>query len=74
VSEYAAPSHFRKKEGLKAGHSGIRRFDRVEKQAKLFDLPEYIVPHSLIAFGYPDEAPASRAPEWEEDRVHYEKW
>lgn len=50
------------------------QMDRVEKQAKLFDLPEYIVPHSLIAFGYPDEAPASRAPEWEEDRVHYEKW
>lgn len=50
--------------------------DKVKKQAELFNLPKNIVPHSLIAFGYPenpDEAfkqPNSIEP----DRVHYEKW
>ena len=50
------------------------QMNRVEAQAKLFQLPETIVPHSILALGYPDEAPAVKAPEWEEDRVHFEKW
>ena len=52
--------------------------ERVENQTKLFGLPEHIVPHSVIAFGWPaeDETPGPRAgrPEWDADRVHWEKW
>ena len=52
--------------------------EKVQGQRELFDLPEHIVPHSIIAFGYPaeGEAPGPRAdrPDFEEDRVHYEKW
>ncbi len=48
---------------------------RMEKQRQLFSLPEEIIPHSIIAFGYPAEEPKGPAhPEWEEDRVHFEKW
>jgi len=50
------------------------QMERVEAQGKLFSLPENQIPHSLIAFGYPDESPSVKAPEWESDRVHYEKW
>ena len=52
--------------------------ERVANQTALFDLPEHIVPHSVIAFGYPaaDVPPGPRPgrPEWDEDRVHWEKW
>ena len=47
--------------------------DRVEGLRKLFDLPETVVPHSVLAFGYPDEAP-ERKGFYEGDRVHFEKW
>ena len=50
------------------------QMERVNAQAELFHLPEDQVPHSLIAFGYPDEAPEVKGPEWEEDRVHFEEW
>lgn len=51
------------------------QMDRVEAQRKLFGLPENIVPHSVIAFGYPQEdAQAAAESKWEEDRVHFEKW
>lgn len=30
--------------------------DRVNRQKALFDLPDTVIPHSIIAFGYPDEA------------------
>ena len=51
--------------------------ERVEAQIKLFDLPEHIVPHSVIALGYPDEIALNtpgRAKYYEEDRVHLNKW
>lgn len=51
------------------------QMDRVERQRKLFNIPDTQIPHSLIAFGYPAEDPdKSDKPEWEADRVHYEKW
>lgn len=51
------------------------QMDRVQAQSRLFELPENIIPHSIIAFGYPDENPdKSNKPDWEEDRVHFEKW
>lgn len=53
------------------------QMDRVERQEKLFDLPEHIVPHSILALGYPEEdeeqGPRPK-PEWEADRVHFERW
>lgn len=51
------------------------QMDRVEKQSKLFHLPETIIPHSILAFGYPagDETSAPKE-KWEADRVHFETW
>lgn len=51
--------------------------ERVEAQRKLFSLPEHIVPHSVIALGYPDEQAMNtpgRPKFYEDDRVHWEKW
>lgn len=52
--------------------------EKVAALAKLFSLPESAVPHSLVAFGYPEESEGFGTPRdkpaWEEDRVHYEKW
>lgn len=51
------------------------QMDRVQRLAELFRLPAHIVPHSVIAFGYPAEAPSHPdKPEWEESRVHFERW
>ncbi|MCX4310908.1 MAG: nitroreductase family protein [Desulfovibrio sp.] len=50
--------------------------EKIAAQRQLFDLPESAVPHSIIAFGYPEEfqknLPARGG--YEEDRVHYDKW
>ena len=56
--------------------------DRVARQAALFGLPEFIVPHSILALGYPESSepvplpalPDSAAGKWEADRVHWELW
>lgn len=37
--------------------------ERVKAQSELFGLPETIVPHSVLAFGYPDEAVAENEPQ-----------
>lgn len=47
--------------------------ERVEKLRQLFALPETVVPHSIIAFGYPDEQPKPKG-SFEADRVHMDKW
>lgn len=49
------------------------QMDRVERQRELFCLPEDKIPHSIIAFGYPAEEGVLK-PDYEEDRVHFEKW
>ena len=50
--------------------------EKINAQRRIFDLPESAVPHSIIAFGYPEESqkniPARCG--YEEDRVHFEKW
>lgn len=56
--------------------------DRVARQAALFGLPEQIVPHSILALGYPEGSkpvpipalPDSAVGKWEEDRIHRERW
>ncbi|MCD7958893.1 MAG: nitroreductase family protein [Ruminococcus sp.] len=50
------------------------QMDRVENQRKLFSLPDSVIPHSVIAFGYPAEEKNSEHPDYEESRVHFEKW
>lgn len=50
------------------------QMERVQKQAELFGLPETQVPHSIIAFGYPEEITFKEKDTFEPDRVHYEKW
>ena len=48
------------------------QMERVEAQRKLFDLPEHLVPHSIIAFGWPDENPdKSEKPEYEPEQVRF---
>ena len=51
------------------------QMDRVVAQQKLFALPETIVPHSIIALGYPEaDITAPRASRYEADRVHFNQW
>lgn len=51
------------------------QMERVERQCQLFMLPEYIIPHSILAFGYPAmDANLTPKDSWEPDRVHYEEW
>ena len=51
------------------------QMDRVEKLAKLFNLPEHIVPHSVLALGYSEEvAEMTDKNAYEESVVHWEKW
>ena len=49
--------------------------DRVANQRKLFDLPEHIVPHSVIALGYPAvDIAAPRESRYDESCVHWNGW
>lgn len=49
--------------------------ERIKGLVDLFNLPETAIPHSIIAFGYPD-GDLDKAQELpiEEDRIHIEKW
>lgn len=49
------------------------QMERVEGLRKLFALPDTVIPHSILAFGYPDEIPEAKG-FYEENRVHVEKW
>ena len=50
--------------------------EKIAAQRELFNLPDTVVPHSIVAFGYPEESqkniPARGG--FEADRVHLEKW
>lgn len=48
--------------------------NKMQAQKELFNLPDGIVPHSIIAFGYPKEDSSKQKLLYEEDRVHFEKW
>jgi len=51
------------------------QMDRVQKQSELFDLPDYIIPHSVIAFGYSKQAEdESGTPYFDSECIHMEKW
>lgn len=49
------------------------RDERIEALKKLLDLPEYIIPFSLISLGFPDEE-SKEIDRFEESRIHYSKW
>lgn len=48
--------------------------NKINAQKELFNLPESIVPHSIIAFGYPAQESTKEKLLYEVDRVHFEKW
>ena len=51
------------------------QMDRVENQRALFRLPETVIPHSIIALGYPaEDITAKRESRYEESRVHWNQW
>lgn len=53
------------------------QMERVNKQRELFNLPNSVVPHSVIALGYPknpDELELGSRSSYEASRVHFEKW
>lgn len=51
------------------------QMERVEHQRALFSLPEHVIPHSVIALGYPaQDMTAPRDSRYEEDRIHWEQW
>jgi nitroreductase len=49
------------------------REERMQALKKFLDLPETIVPVSLVALGYPDEQKAQPS-RYDEQKIHYEKW
>ncbi|MDC7228059.1 MAG: nitroreductase family protein [Spirochaetales bacterium] len=49
------------------------RQPRIEGLKKLFNLPDKIFPHSLIALGKPAESKSPNS-NFRKERVHYEKW
>ncbi len=51
------------------------QMDRVQRQQKLFNLPNHVVAHSIIALGYPTEdITLPRESRYEENRIHFNKW
>lgn len=50
------------------------QMERVDNQRKLFSLPDTVIPHSVIAFGYPAEEKNGEHLDYEEGRVHFEQW
>lgn len=51
------------------------QMDRVQRQRELFALPDTIIPHSIIALGYPaEDITAPRESRYEENRVHFNQW
>ncbi len=52
---------------------------KMKAQRELFNLPSHIMPHSIIAFGYPKDDTnfytiKDKKPELEQDKIHLEKW
>ena len=53
--------------------------EKVSSQRALFDLPETIIPHTIIAFGYPEDPSLLEHGRedrviYQEDRIHFNKW
>lgn len=50
------------------------QMDRVKAQQELFNLPLSLIPHSIIAFGYPEDDNSFYENDLDESVIHYEKW
>lgn len=51
------------------------QMERVQNERQLFSLPDSIIPHSVIALGYPVEnITTPRNSRYEDNRVHINKW
>lgn len=51
------------------------QMERVQKLARLFQLPDCVVPHSVIALGYSAQTQDSADKNaWDESRIHRETW
>lgn len=48
--------------------------DRVQEVRELMKLPENIVPHSILALGYPQNPDNEERDLYESDRVHFDEW
>lgn len=50
--------------------------EKMNAQKELFNLPETIIPHSILALGFSDDEVSKNKVKklYEEDRVHFEKW
>lgn len=60
--------------GLGAVWTGIYPQEKsIDGYRRLFQLPDHIVPHSLIPVGYPAESPATED-RYRQDRVHRDRW
>jgi nitroreductase len=60
--------------GLGAVWTGIYpRQSRMDGFRRLLELPENVVPHSLVALGYPAEHPPAED-RYRPDRVHLDRW
>jgi nitroreductase len=49
------------------------RQERMSNLSNLFELPEHIIPISLVALGYPDEKPTAKD-RFKEDRIYHNKF
>ena len=47
------------------------QMERVKAQSRLFDLPDTIIPHSIIAFGFPQNDLFEERSLFEESRVRF---
>ena len=60
--------------GLGAVWTGIYPQEKsIAGYRRLFQLPEHIVPHSLIPIGHPAESPETED-RYREDRIHHGQW
>ena len=60
--------------GLGAVWTGVYpRQQRIDGLRRQLDLPENVVPHSLIVLGYPAEQPRTED-RYRADRVHHNRW
>lgn len=47
---------------------------KIQAQSEIFSLPDHIVPHSIIAFGYPVNDVFVERDLYDESKVHFERW
>lgn len=47
--------------------------DRMDGYTELFNLPEHILPHSLVVLGYPNKNPPHQD-RFQAERIHYNRW